>query len=229
MKKNFAIQLDNVSKKYQLLHEKPTLIENISAKGRHEEFWALKNVSLNIKKGEKIGIMGPNGAGKTTLLEVIAGITTPSSGTVKTEGKVVSLIDLSAGMHPDLTGEENIYLNGMLIGMSKAEINTLKTKIIDFADIGNFIDSPLRTYSAGMQLRLGFSIAIHAGPDILVLDENLSVGDSNFQEKATSKVNGFFKENKTIIVVSHSSELINKICNRKIYINQGKIVKKYKE
>lgn len=222
--KNIAVKLTNISKKYTLHHEKPTLVENILSRKKTEEFWALKDINLTIKKGEKLGIIGPNGSGKTTLLEIIAGITTPTQGKVKTFGKVVSLIELGAGFQPDLTGEENILLNGLLIGMTKPEIHKKLKKIIKFADIGQFIDSPFYAYSSGMSLRLGFSIAVHSNPDILLLDETLYVGDKDFRIKSYKKIEEFSKQNKTILLVSHSLHSITKICNSSILLNKGGIL-----
>src|SRR3990167_10056105 len=155
-----VITLTEVTKSYTIHHEKPTLVEHL-INGRNESFNALEDINLEIKKGEKIGIIGPNGSGKTTLLKIIAGITSPTMGIVKTSGMIVSLIDLEAGFHPDLTGEQNIVLNGMLLGMTRAEIAKKHQAIVRFAGIGQFIDAPLYTYSSGMMLRLGFAVAVH--------------------------------------------------------------------
>jgi teichoic acid transport system ATP-binding protein len=183
-----VVELANVTKIYTVHHEKPTLAEQLFSRESKEKFKALDDVSLKIFKGEKIGIIGRNGSGKTTILKIIAQITTPTSGAVRTEGKVVSLIDLTAGFHPDLSGYENIFLNGLLIGMSSDEINKQLQNIIDFADIGNFIYSPIYTYSEGMRLRLGFSVAVYSDPDILILDEGIAAGDIDFQEKSGRKI-----------------------------------------
>ncbi len=181
-------------------------------------------MDLTIFAGEKVGIVGPNGSGKTTLLKVIVGITNASKGSVKTAGKVVSLIDLEAGFHPDLTGEENIFLNGMIIGMTKQEIEERFAEIVAFADIGDFIDSPLYTYSEGMKLRLGFAVAVHADPDVLILDEGITVGDVNFKIKSEKKIKEFFKAKKTILVVTHWVEFLQKNCNRIITMEHGQII-----
>lgn len=223
-KKDVAVTLISVSKKYEIHHEKPTLVEKF-VKGNNETFWALKNINLTIKKGERVGIIGPNGSGKTTLLKLIAGITTPTAGSITTHGKVVSLIDLQAGFHEDLTGEQNIYLNGMLLGLSKKEIDNKIHQIIQFADIRQFIDAPLFTYSQGMALRLGFAIAVYTCSDILILDEGLSVGDQNFQEKARQKLNALLKKGITVVYVSHIPTLLRKICQRFIVMNEGTIEK----
>jgi ABC-2 type transport system ATP-binding protein len=219
-----AVELTNITKVYTLHHEKPTFMESLIKKNRTERFVALNDLSLQIPAGQKVGIIGHNGSGKTTLLKVIAGITTPTSGTVATKGKVVSLIDLEAGFHPDLTGEENIFLNGLVVGMSKQEIHAVYDDIVAFADIGNFIDAPLYTYSEGMKLRLGFSIAVHANPDILILDEGITVGDATFRKKAEQKIKEFFKARKTILVVTHWVEFLRENCNRILIMDRGEIV-----
>ncbi len=217
---DIAIKLSGVSKRYTIHHEKPTLVEHL-IKGKTEEFWALKDINLTIKKGEKIGIIGPNGSGKTTLLKIISGITSPTSGTVITYGKVVSLIDLEAGFHPDLTGIDNIYLNGMLLGMNKKEIECKLDSIIAFADIGQFIDASLFIYSEGMKLRLGFSIAVHADPAVLILDEGLNTGDVKFQQKSNAKIQDYFEQGKTIVIASHWLEYIRKNCDRILTLENG--------
>ncbi len=219
---DIAIQLIKISKKYEIHHEKPTLIEKF-VKGKNETFWALRDINLVIKKGERVGIVGPNGSGKTTLLKIIANITTATHGVVQTHGKIVSLIDLEAGFHPDLTGYHNIYLNGLLLGMSKKQINARLKDIIAFADIKQFIDAPLFTYSSGMILRLGFAVAIHANPDILLMDENFSVGDESFRRKTAQKIRQFHKQKKTIIIVSHWLDYVKNNTDRIIEIRQGKL------
>lgn len=221
---NVAIKLSRVSKRYTIHHEKPTLVEHL-IKGQNEEFWALKDINLDIKKGEKVGIIGPNGSGKTTLLKIISGITTPTTGMVKTYGKIVSLIDLEAGFHPDLTGIDNIYLNGMLLGMRKEEIRRKLQQIIDFADIGQFIDTPMFTYSAGMKLRLGFAVAVHADPDILILDEGVGVGDEEFVHKSQFMIQEFFLMQKTLLVVTHWLDFIRANCSRIVLLTAGNLQK----
>lgn len=224
MTNNIAIKLTNVDKKYVLHHEKPTFIEDVIMRRRKEDFLAINDLSLTVKKGEKVGIIGHNGSGKTTLLKLISQITVPTKGKIFTNGKLVSLIDLDAGFHPDLTGEENIILNGLILGLNKKEIAKNYKKIIDFADIGNFIDSPLYTYSSGMRLRLGFAIAVNTEPDILILDENISVGDENFKKKIDFKIKEMMKNEKTIILVSHYRQYLENFCSRYIIMSHGKIV-----
>lgn len=218
-----AISLDHVTKTYVLHHEKPTLVEQFIHR-KVERFTALHDVSLKINKGEKVGIIGPNGSGKTTILKIIAGITKPTLGKVYKCGRVVSLIDLEAGFHPDLNGYQNILLNGSLLGMSQNEIKNQLYNIIHFADIRQFIDAPLYTYSDGMKLRLGFSIAIHANPDVLILDECIGVGDIEFSKKSVKRLKSFFKKNHTIIVSTHWLEFIKDTCNRVVMLGNGKII-----
>jgi len=221
--KRAVIVLKNVSKTYIIHHEKPTLVENLSQRlnCQHvEKYLALENINLKIFPGEKVGFYGPNGVGKSTLLKLIAGISYPTTGKISTKGRIVSLIDLAAGFHPDLTGEENILLNGLIVGMSKKEIMQKMTKIIAFADIGNFINVPLYTYSSGMKLRLGFSVAIHADPDILILDEVVTAGDESFRQKTELAMDKMFNNDKTVLIVSHWLEFLQKNCSRLIYLKR---------
>jgi ABC-type polysaccharide/polyol phosphate transport system ATPase subunit len=229
MKKEVVIQLKKVIKKYTLHHQKPTLSEQIFIRSKKEKFTALKNVSLRIYKGDKVGIIGKNGSGKTTLLKIIAGITTPNSGEVKTQGRIVSLIDLEAGFHSDLTGEENIYLNGVLVGMTRKEIKEKFAEIVTFADIGQFIDAPLYTYSQGMKLRLGFSIAVHAQPDILIQDENFATGDQWFQEKARKRIHKIVKSGTTLVIVTHWLEFLEKNCQKFFWLENGELVTNHQD
>ena len=201
---SISIKLTNIGKKYMVSHQKPMLIKNILGKSKTEEFWALKKINLTIKEGEKIVIFGPNGAGKTTLLKIISGITLPTIGKLETKGKIVSLINLQAGFHPELTGKENIILNGMLSRMSKDEIRKKESQIIKFADVGKFIDAPFYTYSSGMKFRLAFSIAAASECNILVFDEIFISGDVNFQKKILTEIRDVQeKRNITTILCSH--------------------------
>ena len=220
MSMTISIKLNNVSKTYFL--KKDALLVNFWQ--QKEKFLALNSIDLTIKKGEKVAILGDNGAGKTTLLKLIAGITEPTSGSVFCSGRVVSLIDITAGFQLDLSGRENIYLNATLLGMDIATIRKFEQKIIEFSGIGKFIDQAIYTYSSGMVLRLGFSIAIHADPDILILDEGIIVGDQDFQKKAYDKVEEIFSRGKTVVVCSHMTALLKRLCNRFVWIDDGKIV-----
>jgi lipopolysaccharide transport system ATP-binding protein len=195
---------------------------------RNDEFWALDNVSFELKKGKTLGVIGPNGAGKTTILKLIAGILYPDKGKVEVDGKVGSLIEIGAGFHPNLTGRENIYVNGAILGMSKKEIDRKINDIIEFADIGDFINSPVKYYSAGMYVRLGFSIAVHSEPDILLVDEVLAVGDEEFQMKCVKKIKEMLKKNISLVLVSHNLTLVGGMCEEVILLSNGKVIKKGK-
>ena len=226
-----VIELKNVSKKFRLYHEKTrSLKERILGRSRnvYEELWALKDINLEIKKGETVGIIGVNGSGKTTLLKLIAKILYPTEGEIITKGKIATLIELGAGFHPDLTGRENVYLNGAILRMTKREIDEKFDDIVKFAEIEKFIDIPLRNYSSGMKMRLGFSIAIHVNPDILLVDEVLAVGDAAFKQKCYEKIREFQKQEKTILYVSHNLESVKNLCNWTIWLDKGVIREKGK-
>lgn len=222
-RKRKAISINKISKEYVLHHQKPTFFGTMFGIEKRQKFFALKDISLKIYKGEKIGIIGSNGSGKTTLLKIAAGITTQTSGKIRAYGKVVSLIELGAGFHPELTGKENIFLNGLVIGMDKDEIQEKFDSIVEFSGLGDFIYSPLYTYSSGMALRLGFAIAVHSDPDVLILDEEIAVGDEKFRKKSMKKINEFYRSGKTIILVSHWLEYIRRNCNRIIWLEKGSI------
>lgn len=214
---NTAIKLSNISKKYQVKHTKRGV------------FWALRNVSLEINKGDKVGLLGANGAGKTTLLRIIAQITKPTTGTVKTFGRVVALMDLEAGFHPDLTGEENIFLNGVLVGMNKNEIEKRFKQIVKFADIGQFIKAPFYTYSSGMKFRLAFSVAIASKCDIMILDEIFLAGDIDFQLKTLKAIKDLQKKKEvTTVVCSHTTSFIWNLADTFWELKKGKIISKKK-
>jgi len=191
---------------------------------KHEEFWAVEDVNFNIKKGEVVGIIGPNGAGKSTILKLLSRILEPNKGKIVISGRVGALIEITAGFHPELTGRENIYLNGTILGMTKKEINSRFDEIVDFSGITEFIDTPVKRYSSGMYSRLGFSVAAHMDPDILLVDEVLSVGDLAFQAKCTQKMRELLKSNITIVLVSHNLYLIQGLCKRVILLGKGKII-----
>lgn len=192
-------------------------------KGFTKEFKILDDITFSMKKGEVVGILGKNGAGKSTLLKIISGIYFPTSGTVKVDGTIASLIELGAGFNKELTGRENIYLKGALLGLSNQYIDDNIDKMIEFADIGEYIDMPLGTYSSGMSARLGFALAVNANPDILIIDEVFAVGDKNFQKKSRAKTEELLRSGKTVLFVSHSETLISEFCNRIIYLKNGKI------
>lgn len=191
---------------------------------RKGEFWALEDINFELKKGDSLGIIGINGAGKSTLLRLLTGIFPPDKGSITVRGKIGSLIAVGAGFHPHLTGRENIYLNGTVLGMSRGEIDEKFESIVNFADIGEFIDAPVSTYSSGMRVRLGFSIAIHRNPDILLIDEILSVGDLSFRNKSLRHMAEYREKANALIFVSHDIEQVRSLCNRIIIIDQGRII-----
>ncbi|MFQ5890954.1 MAG: polysaccharide ABC transporter ATP-binding protein [Gemmatimonadota bacterium] len=188
------------------------------------QFWALRDVSVEAGRGEVLGLIGPNGAGKTTLLRLIGGISRPTRGDVRVRGRIGALISVGAGFHPELTGRENIYLNGAIMGMSRQEIDRKFDSIVDFAEIGQFLETPLKRYSSGMAVRLGFSVAVHLEPDILLVDEILSVGDAWFRRKSYERMKQLFRSGVTIIFVSHSLRAVEQLCERAILLDRGRIV-----
>lgn len=221
----YAIQVQNVEKMYKL-YDKPTdrLKESLgfSKKKRYKEHFALNNVSFNVKKGETVGIIGTNGSGKSTILKIITGVLNPTGGNIVVDGRISALLELGAGFNGEYTGIENVYLNGTMIGFTKEEIDEKLQDIIDFADIGDFINQPVKTYSSGMFVRLAFAVAINIDPEILIVDEALSVGDVFFQAKCYHKFEEFKKMGKTILFVSHDLGSIGKYCDRVVLLNKGK-------
>ena len=228
-KTQIDILLEDVSVRYMVPAErlqtfKEYAINMLKGKMEKRSFSALEGIDLQIRAGEIFGVVGRNGAGKSTLLKVISRVLIPSEGRVVTNGLVYPLLQLSAGFHPELTGRENVFLNGTLLGHTNAEIEERFEEIADFSEIGGFIDAPVRTYSSGMQARLGFAVASAWQPDILVLDEVLSVGDVAFQEKCHQRMRGFRDNGTTTVIVSHSPSLIAGLCERALILDKGKII-----
>lgn len=226
---SIAIAADNVTQRFRVIHERPDTVRELFAKFlrkpvEYHEFEAVGNASFAIRSGETVGLIGRNGSGKSTLLKIIAGVYKPTSGTVTVNGSIAPLIELGAGMHPELTGRENILLNGLLMGYSKSQMAEREQRIIDFAEIGEFINVPVKQYSSGMYMRLAFSVATEVDPEILVIDEILAVGDFAFQGKCLDRLQGFRAAGKTILMVSHSIEQITRICDRALLLEKGKIV-----
>ncbi len=221
------IEFWHVSKRFRLA-EGRSLREFVPAlfRGRafSEPFYALRDVTFHVSRGETVGIVGRNGSGKSTALKLMAGVMAPTAGEVRVRGRVSPLIELGAGFHPDLTGRENVHLNGSILGMSSREIDEQFDSIVDFAELREFIDTPVKRYSSGMYVRLGFSVAVHSNPQILLVDEVLSVGDAFFQEKSLAKMHEFKAKGVTIVVVSHSAELVTQFCDRAIWLDHGRIV-----
>jgi ABC-2 type transport system ATP-binding protein len=223
----FSVDVRDVSKRFQLAHGKyNSLKERVIHRGRtpHEDFWALKNVSVEVKEGETVGILGRNGSGKSTLLKCVCGILQPTSGEVAVRGKLAGLLELGAGFQQDLTGRENIYLNGSLLGMTKREIDKVFDAIVDFSELEEFIDSAVKFYSSGMYVRLGFAVAVNVDPDILVVDEVLAVGDERFQRKCIDRIKRFQREGRTILLVTHSPDQVRTICDRAVVLSHGVLV-----
>jgi ABC-type polysaccharide/polyol phosphate transport system ATPase subunit len=223
------IRFDQVSHRFRVIRERPDTLREVFAKLLHRRsqfhvFEALKNVSFEIKDGELLGIVGRNGSGKSTTLKLIAGVYHPTAGKVSVSGSVAALIELGAGFHGDLTGRENIVINGLMLGLSRRQIRDCEQRIIDFAELGEFIDSPVKQYSSGMFMRLGFAIAVEVDPDILLIDEILSVGDEAFQKKCMERIIDFRRRGKTIIFVSHAMETVKKLCTRAILLHEGCLI-----
>jgi ABC-2 type transport system ATP-binding protein len=222
-----AISISGVSKHFTLAHERyPSLKERLIHFGRtpHEEFWALRDIELEIPQGVTAGLLGHNGSGKSTLLKCIAGILRPSTGQITTRGRLAALLELGAGFQAELTGRENIYLNGSILGMSRKDLARRFDDIVGFAELERFIDTQVRFYSSGMYVRLGFAIAVNVEPDILLVDEVLAVGDENFQRKCLDRVEQFQREGRTIVVVSHSPDLVRRICQTATVLDHGDMV-----
>ncbi|WP_461169101.1 ABC transporter ATP-binding protein [Arthrobacter sp. Z1-15] len=224
-----AIEVHNVSKEFVLRHTRSIKEAFVwFVKGRKgdlsEKFFALKDISLEVKQGESVALLGLNGSGKSTLLKQISGVMLPDSGSVGTRGRVAGLIEVGAGFHPDLSGRDNVFLNGAILGMSEEEINAKFDSIVEFSEIGQFIDTEVKFYSSGMYLRLAFSVAVHTDPEVFLVDEILAVGDEPFQKKCIAKIRELAEEGKTLVVVSHDLDLVAKICERGILLEHGQVV-----
>jgi lipopolysaccharide transport system ATP-binding protein len=220
------ICFQNVVQRFRVIQERPDTLREAFAhlfrnRVSYHDFEALKGISFVMREGETVAIIGRNGSGKSTILKIIAGVYRPTSGMVKVSGKVSALIELGAGFHPDLTGRENIILNGLLLGLSKHEIRSREQQILDFAELGDFIDSPVKQYSSGMYARLGFAVATEVDPDVLLIDEILAVGDAPFQEKCLARIHEFRQRGKTIVFVSHDLGAVRRLCPRALLIHGG--------
>lgn len=237
-----VITVDNISKHYIIDHKRGkgagTLRDVISENMRswfgrkrpddeeitHEEFWALRDVSFSVEQGDRVGIVGHNGAGKSTLLKILSKIIEPSSGSVRIRGRVASLLEVGTGFHPELTGRENIFLNGSLLGMSRSEIRKQFDAIVDFAGVEKFLDTPVKRYSSGMYVRLGFAISAHLDPEIMIVDEVLAVGDAEFQKKSLGKMRDNSASGRTILFVSHNLTAVQALCNKTLYFEKGQLL-----
>jgi ABC-2 type transport system ATP-binding protein len=228
MASDIAIRLENVSVGYVVPSErigtfKEYIIRWVQRKVKTQTFWALKDVTLNIEQGEVLGIIGQNGAGKSTLLKLIARVIRPNAGRVWVRGRVAPLLELGAGFHPELTGRENIYLNGAMLGYTRKQLDHKVGSIIEFSELQDFIDAPMRTYSTGMWARLGFAVATDAQPEILIVDEILSVGDEAFQQKCLNRIRQFREYGTTILIVTHTMGMIEGMCDRAVWLSHGEM------
>lgn len=226
---NIVIDVQNVSMHFNLMEEKVDsfkeyFVKLMQGKLLYSDFIALDNISFKIQKSDIVGIIGYNGAGKSTILKILAGVLTPTTGIVKVYGSIAPLIEVGAGFDPELTAAENIFLNGAILGYSKEFIQKKFNDIVDFAELQNFINVPVKNFSSGMYARLGFSIATMVRPDILIVDEVLSVGDFRFQEKCEARIRNMIDEGTTIILVSHDIEMIKRLCNKVIWLDKGKMI-----
>ena len=218
--------LDDVSKAFRVFSERNQSIKQAllrRKRGKYDDFWALRDVSLSVKEGTTFGIIGSNGSGKSTTLKLLAQILVPDQGSVKVEGRVSALLELGAGFHPDLTGRENVFLNGAILGLSRKTLNNRLEDIVEFAGLGTFIDNPVKTYSSGMYARLGFAVAVNVDPDILLIDEVLAVGDESFQRKCAERIGELRSGGRTVVLVSHSLGSIQAMCDSAAWIDQGEL------
>lgn len=223
-----SIEMNRIYKKFKIHSAKNNTLKDkfiYFGKNKVNEHWVLKDVSLKITSGKTVGLIGKNGSGKSTLLKILTRIIYPTSGNIQIHGRVSSLLELGAGFHPDFTGRDNVYMNAAILGMSKKEIDQKMNEIIEFSELERFIDNNVRSYSSGMYMRLGFSVAIMVNPDILLIDEVFAVGDASFQKKCIDKLFELKKLGKTIVVVSHSQEIMEKLCDEVAWINQGNLEK----
>jgi ABC-type polysaccharide/polyol phosphate transport system ATPase subunit len=219
-----AVVVDDVSKKFRMYHEHNNSLKAALMRGRksvHDDFWALNNVSFEVPAGSTFGLIGRNGSGKSTLLKCLARILQPESGTITANGRQASLLEVGSGFHPELSGRENIFLNGSILGMSKKEVTSKFDEIVAFSGVEKFIDQPVKNYSSGMYVRLGFSVAVSVTPDILVVDEVLSVGDATFQKRCRNKFQEMKKSGQTIILVSHSMSTVESMCDQVAWLDSG--------
>lgn len=222
-----AVDVVGVSKKFRLYRERNMTIKSAIMRGRrsvHEDFWALRDVSFTVPTGSTFGLIGSNGSGKSTLLKCLSKIYYPEEGSITAHGRLAALLEVGSGFHHELSGRENIFLNGSILGMSKKEITRKFDEIVDFSGVEAFIDQPVKNYSSGMYVRLGFSVAISVDPDILVVDEVLAVGDAEFQEKCRQKFVDYKNAGKTVILVSHSMETVKSMCDHAAWLNHGDVV-----
>jgi ABC-2 type transport system ATP-binding protein len=222
---NAAIEVADVSKRFRIYRNKPTSLKQrvLSSRSRAEDFWALRDLALHVGEGSTFGLIGHNGSGKTTLLKCVAGILRPTSGTIRQRGRLAALLELGAGFHPELTGRENVYLNASFLGLSRRQTDAAFDDIVAFAELEDFIDNEVKFYSSGMLVRLGFAVAVHVDPDVLLIDEVLAVGDEAFQAKCLDRVRTFQREGRTIVLVTHALDTVIEICDRAAMLHHGQL------
>lgn len=221
-----AVSVRGLGKKFRLYHERNQSLKSALMRRRvskHEDFWALRDISFDVPEGSNFALIGSNGSGKSTLLKCLAKIYWPDEGEITSRGRVASLLEVGSGFHPELSGRENIFLNGSILGMSRKEVAKKFDDIVEFSEVGHFIDQPVKSYSSGMYVRLGFSVAIHVQPDVLVVDEILAVGDASFQEKSRAKFDELHSQGKTVILVSHSLDTVVDMCDQAVWIEKGEL------
>jgi ABC-type polysaccharide/polyol phosphate transport system ATPase subunit len=221
-----AVSVEHVSKRFRMYHERNDSLKSMVMRGKksvHEDFWALKDVSFEVPHGSTFGLIGKNGSGKSTLLKCLAKILWPEEGSITARGKQASLLEVGSGFHPELSGRENVFLNGSILGMSRKEVARKFDDIVSFSGVGNFIDQPVKNYSSGMYVRLGFSVAVAVTPDILVVDEVLAVGDATFRKRCQTKFKEMKDEGRTVILVSHSMGTVKDMCDQVAWLNEGEL------
>jgi ABC-2 type transport system ATP-binding protein len=220
-----AIGIDGLSKRFRLYRERPTSLKQrlLVSRSRSEELWALRDVTFDVADGSSMGLIGHNGSGKTTLLKCIAGILRPTSGTIRYRGRLAALLELGAGFHPDLTGRENVYLNASFLGLSRRETDRIFDDVVAFAELEAFMDNQVKFYSSGMLVRLGFSVAVHVDPEILLIDEVLAVGDESFQRRCLDRVRRFQSEGRTIVLVTHALDIVREVCDEAAMLDHGRL------
>src|SRR5919106_4982020 len=220
-----AIEIDGVSKRFRLFRQKPSSLKQrvLTARSRADELWALHDVSFDVREGTTFGLIGHNGSGKTTLLKCIAGILRPTSGTIRQRGRLAALLELGAGFHPELTGRENVYLNASFLGLSRKETDLVYDDVVAFAELEEFMDNQVKFYSSGMLVRLGFAVAVHVDPDVLLVDEVLAVGDEAFQAKCLDRIRRFQSEGRTIVLVTHALDTVREVCDEAVMLERGQV------
>lgn len=221
-----AVSVEHLAKRFRMFHEQNNTLKSAVMRGKksvHEDFWALKDVSFEVPQGSTFGLIGKNGSGKSTLLKCLARILFPEQGQIIVNGRQASLLEVGSGFHPELSGRENVFLNGSILGMSRREIERKFDEIVSFAGVGHFIDQPVKNYSSGMYVRLGFSVAVAGTPDVLVVDEVLAVGDATFQKRCRTKFREMRAEGRTVILVSHSMNMVREMCDQVAWLDEGQL------